>query len=234
MNLIRTSIVIALLMAGSAVLSVAARPATKGNDGAAKYLLEEIVPKRFGDWTLTTERDALQVVNPQTQALLDSVYSQTLTRTYANSQGYRIMLSLAYGDDQRGDLQVHKPEFCYPAQGFDLITIQDGELATAFGSIPVRRLDTRLGARQEPVTYWIAVDDKVVTNKVQRRMIEIQLGLTGRVPGGLLFRLSSIDVSTNRAFKLQDSFVADLLKTVSPVDRRRLSGLVNESTAQSL
>lgn len=50
----------------------------------------------------------MQVVNPQTQELLDKLYSQILTRTYVNAKGYRIMLSLAYGSDQRGALQAHK------------------------------------------------------------------------------------------------------------------------------
>jgi EpsI family protein len=39
---------------------------------------------------------------------------------YVNASGYRIMLSLAYGSDQRGALQAHKPEVRYPAQGFTL------------------------------------------------------------------------------------------------------------------
>jgi hypothetical protein len=45
------------------------------------------------------------------------------------------------------------------------------------------------------------------------------------VPDGLLFRVSSIDPEVPRAFTLHDAFVADLLKALSPVDRRRLSGL---------
>src|SRR6267378_4531886 len=88
------------------------------------------------------------------QALLDKLYSQILTRTYVNSAGYRIMLSLAYGSDQRGSLQAHKPEVCYPAQGFALQANEAASIATSYGAIPVRRLLTSLGARKEPVTYW--------------------------------------------------------------------------------
>ena len=51
------------------------------------------------------------------------------------------MLSMAYGDDQRGGLQAHRPEVCYPAQGFKLGKVEDGSLSTSFGNIEVRRLD---------------------------------------------------------------------------------------------
>ena len=231
MKSVRLAIVLALLMACSAVLSIAARPTLKAGAGTApRYLLEDIVPKQFGDWKLLPDQGA-QVVNPQTQALLNTLYSQILTRTYVDSKGYRIMLSLAYGDDQRGGLQAHKPEVCYPAQGFKLLSNQSGQLGTTYGSIPVRRLDTRLGARQEPVTYWINVSDTVVTSVLQKRMLEIKLGLTGEVPDGLLFRISSIDDTPSRAFQRQDTFVGDLLKAVPPIDRKRLSGLGDPAAA---
>ncbi len=224
MKSVRTAVVLAALMLFSAVFSIAARPNTKGADGAPRYLLENIVPSQFGDWRLLPDQGA-QVVNPQTQALLDTLYSQILTRTYVNSQGYRIMLSLAYGDDQRGGLQAHKPEVCYPAQGFKVLSNDAGELATPYGSIPVRRLSTSLGDRHEPVTYWFNVSDTVVTNELQKRMVQMRLGLTGEVPDGLLFRVSSIDGATDRAFHMQKQFVDDLLKAVPPIDRARLSGL---------
>ena len=33
---------------------------------------------------------------------------------------------MAYGDDQRGGLQAHRPEVCYPAQGFKVTSQADG------------------------------------------------------------------------------------------------------------
>ena len=173
----------------------------------------------FGDWIELPEQSG-QVVNPQTKELLDKLYSQVLTRTYVNKQGYRIMLSMAYGDDQRGGLQAHRPEVCYPAQGFKLGKVEDGALPTAFGNIEVRRLTTSLGARNEPVTYWLTVGDQVIRNKFEKRMAEIRLGLTGQIPDGLLFRVSSIDTDTRRAFAMQQKFAADMMAAV-PAETRR-------------
>ena len=221
---VRTAIVLAVLMSLAAVGGMAARPGTKPPGSAPRYILEDTVPREFGSWRLLPDAGA-QVVNPQTKELLDKLYSQILTRTYVNPQGYRVMLSLAYGDEQRGDLQAHKPEVCYPAQGFKLHSNEAAEHATPFGGIAARRLGTSLGPRQEPVTYWFTMGDRAVRSKFEQRLVEIRLGLTGEVPDGLLFRVSSIDDSPQRAYRIQDAFITDLLKAVPVRDRMRLSGL---------
>jgi EpsI family protein len=221
---VRMSIVLAGLMALAAVGGIAARPSVKPPGTAPRYILEDTVPRQFGGWRLLPEAGS-QVVNPQTKELLDKLYSQILSRTYVNAQGYRVMLSLAYGDEQRGDLQAHKPEVCYPAQGFKLLSNEPTELATPFGGIAARRLSTSLGPRKEPVTYWFTMGDRAVKSKFEQRLVEIRLGLTGEVPDGLLFRVSSIDDSPQRAYGMQEAFVADLLKAVPARDRLRLSGL---------
>lgn len=203
--------------------AILAKPAARLADERA-ISLEQIVPKAFGDWREEPQR-YVHVVNPQTQEILDRIYSQVLERVYVNEAGYRIMLSLAYGSDQRGSLQAHKPEVCYPAQGFSLHKNDAASLQTPFGEIPVRRLYTSMGARQEPVTYWFTVGDRAIQGKLQKRLIEIKLGLTGRIPDGLLFRISSIDGDQARAYRYQDQFIVQLLQTVSPEDRQRLSGL---------
>lgn len=228
----RTSILLAAVMCITAVGSVAVRPdATVAQKGEA-ISLEAIVPKDFGDWH-ELQQPSAQVVNPQTRELLDKLYSQILNRTYVNSDGYRIMLSLAYGDDQRGGLQAHRPEVCYPAQGFQLQSTQEGTLPTPYGSIDVRRLSTRLGARNEPVTYWLTVGDQIVASNFDKRLAQIRLGLTGQIPDGLLFRVSSIDDDPSRAFQVQQRFAADLISAVPPVARKQLSGLVTPSSTAS-
>jgi EpsI family protein len=225
-----TALVLAALMCGAAVAGIAARPSAKAADRGNAIVLETAVPREFGEWTELPDQKA-QVVNPQTQELLDKLYSQTLTRTYVNKQGYRIMLSMAYGDDQRGGLQAHRPEVCYPAQGFKLGKVEDGTLPTSFGPIDVRRIMTELGPRSEPVTYWLTVGDQIIRNTFDKRIAEIRLGLTGQIPDGLLFRVSSIDNDTTRAFAMQQKFAADMLAAVPIETRRQLSGLSSQRAA---
>lgn len=226
MKLNRIALVLATLMCGASIAGYTVRPDAKAADKGTAISLEVIVPKAFGDWAELPEQGA-QVVNPQTQELLDKLYSQILTRTYVNKQGYRIMLSLAYGDDQRGGLQAHRPEVCYPAQGFALGKVEDGALATAFGRIDVRRLATTLGARNEPVTYWLTTGDQVVKTAFDKRLAQIRLGMTGQIPDGLLFRISSIDNDNARGFAMQQQFAADMLAAVPAKARKQLSGLTD-------
>jgi EpsI family protein len=225
----RIAVGIACLMCAASLGAVAMRPGAKVADTGPAIVLEQMVPEQFGDWR-EHKLSVAQLVNPETKQLLDKLYSQILTRTYVNAAGYKIMLSLAYGSDQRGDLQAHKPEICYPAQGFTLKSNAEGLLSTPFGGIPVRRLDTFLGSRQEPVTYWFTVGDKAVGGAaagLHKRMVQLRYGLTGQIPDGLLFRVSSIDADSSDAYRVHEQFVNQMLEAIPAADRRRLSGLGN-------
>jgi EpsI family protein len=185
--------------------------------------LETVIPTQFGQWRMAPK--PVQQVNPSTQALLDKLYSQIVERTYIGPDGYAIMLSVSYGADQRGSLEAHKPEVCYPAQGFVLRTQQETELQTPFGQISAKQLDTAREERQEPLTYWFTVGNSTVQNRVEKRLTELRLTLTGKIPDGLLFRVSSIDKSAPQAWARQAAFVNEMLAQCSPQSRRRLAGV---------
>ena len=217
----RTALFLAILMAGVSVAGVVARPDKKAGDVGNSIQLDSEVPRQFGEWTELSNSSA-QVINPQVKAYIDVLYSQVLTRTYVNKSGYRIMLSMAYGDDQRGGMQAHRPEVCYPAQGFKLERTETIALATPFGSIDARRLNTSLGERVEPVTYWLTVGDQVVNNDWQKRLAQARLFFTGQIPDGLLYRVSSIDRDSAHAFAVQQKFVTDMMSAVPAKTRKRL------------
>jgi len=224
MSAIRTAVALAAVMCSVSVIATLGRPAAAAEQRAPGILLDVAVPRQFGEWQIDASQ-ATQVVNPQTQQLLDRLYGQVLTRVYVNPQGYRVMLSLAYGSDQRGALQAHKPEVCYVAQGFSLLRSDRADITTSFGPILGRRMNTQLGSRIEPVTYWFTIGDQTVHSRFERRMAEVRIGLTGQIPDGLLFRVSSIDADAPRAYAEHDRFVNALLGAVSASDRTRLSGL---------
>lgn len=219
-----TAAIAAVLMLVASFASVAMRPSPRDPNTPPAIVLEDVIPKQFGEWRELPVQGA-QVVNPQTQELLDKLYSQILSRVYVNQSGYRIMLSMAYGDDQRGGLQAHMPEVCYPAQGFKVDSIEPAQIETQFGAISGKRVNTHMGQRVEPITYWFALGDTAVKSRWEKRLVEVRLGLTGQVPDGLLFRVSSIDPNSKAAFAAHQSFVNDLLAATRPQDRNKLSGL---------
>ena len=126
------------------------------------------------------------------------------------------MLAIAYGDDQRDSMQMHYPEVCYPAQGFSLQAKQRGTLATASGSIPVTRILTNLGQRNEPVTYWTTVGDKVFQGGFQKKLAEMSYGLNGKIPDGMLIRVSSIDADVRQCVEMQTQFADQMLGALTP------------------
>lgn len=185
-----------------------------------------MLPARFEQWRWLPLSET-RVVNPQQKELSAKIYTQTLTRLYRNQgDGQQIMLVIAYGADQRDALQVHYPEVCYPGQGFEVLSNHKQQLVTAFGALPVRRMETRMGAsRNEPVTYWAMLGDQVVLDGMQKKMTEIRMAWSGKRTDGLLFRVSSIDADAERAFAGQNRFITDLLNSLPAADRHRLSGL---------
>ena len=225
-RMIVSAAILAALMVAASIFAIAARPKARGTGQPPGIVLETAIPRQFGDWR-ELPQNAVQVINPQTQELLDKLYSQTLSRTYVNGQGHRVMLSLAYGDDQRGGLQAHMPEVCYPAQGFKLHSASEHVVKTPFGDIPGKQLMTSLGARQEPITYWFAMGDRAVRSRWEQRVVELRLGLTGQVPDGLLFRMSSIEADSGNAYRVHEAFASDLLAALPLEERRKVSGLSN-------
>ena len=217
-------IVVSLAMLLAAGLSIAMTPTQRVAGTGPTIDLETMIPKEFGaGWKLDPTVVPL-LVDPALQANLDEIYNQILSRTYINQQGERVMLSIAYGGDQSDSMQVHKPEVCYPAQGFQILKEMDGTLDTGFGSIAVRRLVAQQGARVEPITYWIRVGETVAVSSTQRKLEQLKYGLTGKVPDGLLFRMSSIAPDENVAFQRHSKFVTDLLSVLDKNARSSLIG----------
>jgi len=216
-----------ILIAGSMATVAAATAATRHALGDAKAApppeLARIVPREFAGWRELPS--APTVVTAQTQEMLLSIYNEMLARAYAAVDGYQVMLSIAYGGDQRGVLRAHKPEVCYPAQGFKLLDVADSTLATEHGPIPTRTLRTVLGPRHEPVMYWFAFAGRTSGSNWERRVLSLRMSLTGQVPDGLLFRVSSIDADAQRAWRRQGDFVRALLGACTPMARARLAGL---------
>lgn len=220
-----SALVAAVLMASAAAVATAMTPTKRIVDVLPKLDLEASIPEQFGDWTMD-KRATGGVVNPQQTELLNQLYSQILTRTYYNSQGYRIMLSIAYGEDQRDGNQLHYPEVCYPAQGFQVTSNRKGTLDTGLGLIPVRRLETHLSQnRFEPITYWTTVGTQSLTGGVDKKLAEMRYGLRGEIPDGLLFRVSSIDKDPGSAFEVQAKFVREMVASLKDEERLRISGL---------
>jgi EpsI family protein len=223
MNSIRRNILLMLFMVTAFGMAIALHPNQRIADQRSRIDLESMIPKQFGDWKIDEKAVTLQI-DPQRQAVLNHIYNQTLSRTYVNQKGESIMLSIAYGGDQSNSMQVHKPEVCYPAQGFNILKNTTGSLVSGFGGIPVRRLVAQRGLRIEPITYWIRIGDVAEINSVRLKLERLRYRLTGYVPDGLIFRVSNISPDDTIAFQLQEEFIRSLLSNLDKNARISLIG----------
>jgi EpsI family protein len=229
-NTIKKWLMLCLMVTAAATAHVQ-RPTIYLADQRAKVNLEDLVPSEFGDWR-ELKQSSGQIINPQQTELLKKLYSQTLTRSYANSQGIVIMLSIAYGAKQSDGVALHYPEVCYPAQGFQLLSKENATLTTAFGTIQVKQLMTRLGNRSEPVTYWSTLGDSVVRGGTETKLKQLSFGFKGEIPDGLIFRVSSITPDAEPGYKAQSTFVNELLPHLTAESRLRLAGLGGKTSIQ--
>lgn len=217
------SLILCALMLASAGMTKALTPTAKQADSQPRFNLDAMIPTRFAEWQVDTSIVPLKL-DPEVQAKLDKLYNQTVTRTYINRDGARVMLSIAYGGDQSEGLGLHRPEVCYAAQGFSVDSDKVEDLDTAFGHLPVKRLMAVNGERHEPISYWITIGNELIKPGIGQKLTQIRLGLTGTVPDGMLVRVSSIGTDTAAGYRLQDKFVNDLLNSVSQETRTRLIG----------
>ena len=219
----RRAIIACACMGSAAVLAGVAKPRNKLADILPPLDLDAAFPGRFGSWHID-ERMPVVLPAPDMQAQLDRIYNKVISRTYVDGSGQRMMLSVAYGGDQSDGMRIHLPEVCYPAQGFQVVSRKMGSVAVGQRQMPVVRLVTRLSGRVEPITYWITVGDAVVPTRTDQKLVQIEYGLRGLIPDGMLVRISSIDQDVPGAFVRQAGFIADLAQAMPNDLRPRVLG----------
>jgi len=217
------NMILLLLMLLSAGLGFAMRPTIVIADELPPIDLKTMVPAAFGEWQEDTNQ-ASQILDPERQATIQLLYSQTLSRTYVNREGYSIMLSIAYGKNQSNALQLHKPDLCYPAQGFTVTATRPTTVNIFSRPISAVQLETNLGLRFEPLTYWTVVGDQVTTTSMNKKIAEMRYALMGRIPDGMLVRISSIDRNAQKAYAMQKQFSTDMVAAIAPEHRSRFVG----------
>lgn len=217
------SLILGMLMVSSTVLTKIMTPAVTFTEYQAKINLDTLIPMEFDVWKMDSST-ASSIINPAVEAELDKIYNQTLSRTYINNEGERIMLAIAYGGVQKTDMHAHRPEICYAASGFDIGRMSKTYVNTTIGRIPVIQLVAKQGIRNEPITYWLRVGDSLTRGWLEQKLTAIGYGLTGKVPDGLLFRISTISNNEQDSYRIQQAFLTSLLQAVRSEDRHWLLG----------
>lgn len=186
--------------------------------------MTKIVPRTFGDWT---SRDVSDLVAPQeADSLAARIYGETVGRVYGRaSGGAEIMMLLAHGDTQSDDLQIHRPEVCYPAFGYSISENRAVAIPVAANAaIPGRTLLATAPDRRESILYWSRLGEYFPLSRGEQHFDRTRTAMKGIVADGLLARFSIAGGDPAAASPIMEAFVAQLVKSVAPAHRAALIG----------
>jgi EpsI family protein len=198
--------------------------------------LEDIVPAAFGGWA-TVPSD--NFVLPRSEgSLADRLYNQTLTRLYVGEDRLPVMLVIAYGAVQNDQLQLHRPEVCYKAIGFDILgsRVQRLGLAALYGpgaELPLRELEAVSPTRAEAISYWTRIGDDLPTDGSSQRLVKLRQQMAGYLADGVLVRLSTAAPASDAVFAELSGFARAMLGAMKADDRDVLLGRTLSRTVDS-
>jgi EpsI family protein len=222
----RRAVLLLGLMSATALCAAFVRPVSVV---ASHPPLTELIPRSFAEWSMVPDLTQ-NVINPQTvnrdEVRTDQPYTDVLMRVYEDARGDRIMLAIAYGGEQRQEVKIHRPELCYVAQGFEVVSRRGNRIVIGGKPSVATRLLVKAPGRTEIVSYWIRIGDIQSAGALQTRLYLFNQGLRGRVVDGVLVRASQIVGSANAPvdgqYQLQERFLADLVASVDPTLRNLL------------
>lgn len=185
--------------------------------------LEDIVPERVAEWQHVPSEAFILPKTPG--SLADRLYSQTLTRLYVSDNALPIMVVIAYGAVQNDLLQLHRPEVCYAAVGFQISSSQKAEVALGgTAELPVRELTARNDSRVEAISYWTRIGDDLPTDGNEQRWVKLRQQMDGYLADGVLVRLSTTAEPSPAVFDEINRFGSAMVKALKPADRPVLVG----------
>lgn len=211
-KLTRRKFALGALFAGASGVALARQP-TANVDYLGSNKLEQVVPKQVGRWSFVS---ASGLVVPPEDQLSQALYSQLLTRVYADGQTPPIMLLVAQSASQTGILQIHRPEFCYSAGGYALSPSEMHMVQLPSGPLPALSIAATANGRTEQIVYWTRIGDHIPTSWRAQRMAVALDNLRGIIPDATMVRVSMVSNDKSAALSTIDSFVQALVQSVAP------------------
>jgi EpsI family protein len=132
------------------------------------------------------------------------------------------MLLIAQSAGQTGLLQVHRPEFCYPAGGYELSPIVQLPVKANGRDVMVNQLTASMPGRTEQILYWTRVGNAMPASWAEQRLAIAADNMKGYIPDGVLVRVSTVDPDARAAVSRLSNFVERLIGGMPSNSRRVL------------
>ncbi len=184
--------------------------------------LEQMIPQHFGGWRLQPGATAAP---EREDSLAQQLYDQIVTRQYLDAAALPVTLLCAHGPVQTDALQLHRPEVCYPAFGYDLT--DDQSEVVHFPSqmmLPIRRFTARKGGVHTQVSYWVRIGEDTPASAMAQRIAIIRAAMAGVIGDGMLVRLSTMLPDNIDAAALHHRFLFEWVSAILPQHRAAFIG----------
>ncbi len=208
--------------------------------------IDAAVPQRLGPWQVAA-RDGL--VTAPSDELSARLYDQILTRIYRVDRGWGagagagapvsasasgsvsasgmaqlpdVALLIAYGRGQDADVQLHRPDACYPAQGFVLSDPQALPIRFAGRTVPAQIVTARRDDLVQQVIFWTRIAGTFPPDVAAERRVIVRENLAGRMPDAVLVRISVDLPARADAVAAVLGFIGRLSAMLPPDGRRLL------------
>ena len=183
--------------------------------------LRRLIPATIGPWY---HQGSDGLILAQSSPLSERIYDDLLTRVYVGRGLPSIMLLIGLVSTQEDQVQIHRPEACYPPAGFKLafndpklIQLRDGRQFRAAS------LTATAPERIEQILYWTRIGQDFPQNYFEQEISTLRQSLLGMSPDGVLVRASAIGEKTQVAAALT-KFVEIMANSASAEARALLVG----------
>jgi EpsI family protein len=186
--------------------------------------LDTAVPRVVGKWSAEMGGDF--VVPQREGSLADRLYSEQVMRNYRlDANTPPIMLVIAYGRSQSDDLQLHRPESCYPAVGFSIAERHLIDLPLRPGAaLPSVAMTAVAEERVEDIVYWTRVGEYLPQTAGQQRRDRLKTSLDGYIGDGVLVRASMIRPGPLPEHAQVERFLTAMVSAMQPAVRPAFIG----------
>jgi EpsI family protein len=182
--------------------------------------LDAAVPQKLGPWRVAATDGLVTAPEDEMTARL---YDQILTRIYRapDTTLPDMALLVACGRGQDADVQLHRPDVCYPPQGFTLSDERTLPLDFDGHAVPARIVTASRDGMAQQVVFWTRIGDRFPPDAAAERALIVRENLAGRMPDAVLVRISVEGVERGDALRAIRGFVG-LLAAALPADGRRV------------
>lgn len=211
----RRSLVIGAGLTAAGALSYLRAPVAVGQT-FKPGTFSDAIPATVSGWT--SRKSAEVVLPPQDDS--NKLYDNLETRVYEGPGLPAVMLLIAFSTIQQNDIQVHRPEVCYPASGYPILWNRPAEIGFGSAKLAGRELLADRGGLYERIVYWVRVGNAFPTSWAEQRLTMALQNLQGAIPDGALFRVSSIEEPDRSSSVALMQFIETFLAKLSPSFRR--------------